>query len=292
MNRTHVHRIATFAVALLFMVSCRDGGPQAGATPAKRSTYERVLASGVIKAGYMPYPPGCIKDPNSGRLSGIHVEVLEKAAKAMGFRVEWVEASGWGSIVEDVKSGRVDMIGSPVWANSTRGRLTAFSHALFWSGICAYVRADDTRFDGRLASIDDPKVRIATIDGEMSDIVARSDYPHAARVSLPQNSDNSMILESVAAGRADVVFVEPYIAQLYLRNKPDVLKNITPSSPVRIFPNSMMVPIDDPAFLLMINTALDELANSGEIDRLLLKYVPDRGAFFPNARPYGVDGGR
>lgn len=280
------------ALLTLFIVAtgCRGADQPAGNTQAPRQTaYEHILQTGVIRAGYLPYPPGSIKDPNTGKVSGIHIDALERAAAAMGLRVEWTPASGWGSIVEDVRTGRVDVIGSPVWANATRGKLADFTVPLFWSGICVYVRADDHRFDGNLPLINKSDVRLATIDGEMSDIIAQADYANAKRVSLPQNSDNSLILESVAAGRADVVFVEPYIANLYLKGKPGSLRNITPDSPVRVFPNTMMVSKNEPALKSMLDTALGELLNSGVIDRLLKQYAPEPGSFFLNAFPFRTD---
>lgn len=294
MNKYSVSGYRLIAVAFSLVIALIVGGCSQGAQSEKQAassrprSYDRVVSTGVLRAGYLAYPPGSMKDPNTGKLTGVHIEALERAAAAMGLRVEWVEASGWGSIVEDVRTGRVDVIGSPVWANSTRGKFAAFTHPLFWSGICIYVRTDDHRFDTRAGAINDPGIRIATIDGEMSDIVAKADYPNAQRVSLPQNSDNSVMLENVASGRADVVFVEPYIAQLYLRNHPNALRNITPTTPIRVFPNSMMVPIDDPALLSMLNIAIDELANSGVVDQLVRKYVPEAGAFYPNAKPYGT----
>lgn len=278
------------AALLLVITGCnRPGSPAGDTSRVPQTAYDRVIANGTIRAGYLPYPPGSIKDPNSGKLSGIHIEALERAAASMSLRVEWSPASGWGSIVEDVRTGRVDVIGSPVWANATRGKLADFTEPLFWSGICVYVRADDRRFDGKLDLINAADVRIATIDGEMSDIIANADYPNARRVALPQNADNSLILESVAAGRADVVFVEPYIANLFLKNKPGSLRNITASSPVRVFPNSMMIAKNEPALKSMLNTALSELLNAGVVDRLLKQYAPEPGSFFLNALPYRAE---
>ncbi len=281
--------IATLvAVAIFAIAACERQSPSSnGTASAQPSTYRQVLDAGVIRAGYLEYPPGCIRDINTGELRGIHIEALEKAAAAMGLRVEWVPASGWGSIVEDVRTGRLNMIGSPVWANATRGKHVDFTTPLFWSGICAYVRYD-YQFDGDLGSFNSQDIRIATIDGEMSDIIARTDFPDATRVSLPENSDNSLMLENVAARKADVVFVEPYIANLYLKNNPGALKNVTPDKPLRVFPNSMMIPKDDP-IRSMLNIALNELKNSGVIDDLLRKYAPDAGSFYADALPYRVD---
>ncbi len=49
-----------------------------------QSTYDRVIQSGKIRCGYIVYPPGCIKDPNTGKLSGIGIDTIELVAKKTG----------------------------------------------------------------------------------------------------------------------------------------------------------------------------------------------------------------
>jgi len=85
------------------------------------------------------------------------------------------------------------------------------------------------------------------------------------------------------------VFVEPYIANLYLKNKPGALRNITPTSPIRVFPNTMMIAKGEPALKSMLDTALRELLNSGTVDRLMKTYAPEPGSFFLNALPFRED---
>lgn len=250
------------------------------------TTSERILRSNVLRAGYLVYPPGAIKDPNTNKLTGVHVEALEMVAKNLGFKLEWVEASGWGGMITDLGENKFDVMGSPVWANATRAKRAAFSAPLFWSGICAFVRADDGRFAKGLTGVDWATIKIATIDGEMSDIIAQSDFPVAKRVSLPQSADNSLMLLNVAERHADITFVEPYIAELFLKEHPGALKNVTPQDPLRVFPNCWMLPQGDVVLKEMIDTALAELVNSGQIDRLLAKHAGKTSLFFPVARPY------
>lgn len=248
--------------------------------------YQRVTESGVIRCGYVTYPPGCVKDPNTGELSGIFVDMLEEAADSLGLTVEWVEEVGWGSMIEGLKADRYDMIGSPVWANSTRAKLADFSTPLFFSGIGVYVRTNDDRFTDNFAAINAAEVRIATIDGEMSDIISRSDFPLAQRVSLPQLSDNSQMLLNVAEGRADLNFVEPYIAELFLKSNPGTLVNITPDRPIRVFANTMMFRKGQDEFKSMLDIALLELINGGRLHELFEKYEVPPGSFYPPAFPY------
>lgn len=279
----------SIAVTVVMRSPGAESLPHESLPVPEESAYERILEQGTIRVGYVPYPPGCIKDPNTGKLSGVFVETLEQAASNMDLKIQWAEEVGWGSMIEGLRANRYDLIGSPVWANSTRGKFVTFTVPLFYSGIGAYVRATDDRFVEDLSSIDSETVRISTIDGEMSDIISRQQFARAVRVSLPQLSDNSLLLLNVVEGKADVAFVEPYIAQLFLQNNPGTLKNIAHQHPLRIFPNTMMLRKEDFRLKSMLDTALIELLNSGFVDELLRGYSPDSGAFYPVAFPYRLD---
>lgn len=280
-------------VVLIFLtsfavVSCGKNSRNTG--QKKETVYDRVVEAGKIRCGYVIYPPGSLKDPNTGKLSGISIETLEAAGKNMELEIEWTEEVGWGTMIEGLLANRYDMIGSPVWANSTRGKLVDFSAPLFYSAIGVYVRHDDDRFTNNLQTINSENVRIATIDGEMSDIIAQAQFPKAQRVSLTQLSDVSQILLSVAQKKADVTFVEPVIGYQFLKNNQDTVKNIAAEKPIRIFPNTMMFRRGEMEFKAMLNTALEELINGGFVDELLDKYEEFPGTLYRPAYPYQVPG--
>jgi polar amino acid transport system substrate-binding protein len=276
------------ALGLFFTVLFSGCGGAGGAstTGATDSQAQTVLKRGTIRAGYVTYPPGLIKDPNSGKLSGIFVETVERAAAALSLKVEWVEEVGWGTMIEGLRAGRYDIIGSPVWANSSRAREADFSVPLFYSGIGVYVRADDHRFDKDIQEINQASTKIAAIDGEMSTILASTLFPRATVAGLPQLTDNSRILLDVATGRADVTFVEPYIAGLFLQTNAGKVRNVVPERPIRIFPNTVMLRQGEPTFKAMLNAALEEQINMGTIDELFLKYKVPTGSFYRVALPY------
>jgi polar amino acid transport system substrate-binding protein len=248
--------------------------------------YEDVVKAKTIRCGYVIYPPGLMKDANTGRIHGIFPETLEASAKDLGYKIEWTEEVGWSTMIEGLRAGRYDAICSPVWASSTRAQFAEFTTPLFYSGVGVYVRADDHRFDGRLGAINDKSVTLATIDGEMTSIVAAQDYPEARTVALPQNADVSQALLNVTSRKADVTFVEPFIAEQFLKSHPGALRNLAADAPVRVFPNTMMVAKGDYRLKGLLDVMIAEMVDSGREDRLIAKYDVGSGTFYPRAKPY------
>lgn len=252
------------------------------------NTMEEVLKRGEIKVGYVIYPPGMMKDANTGKLSGIFHDTLEQAGKKLGVKINWVEEVSWGTMIEGLKTGRYDMIGSPVWPSSARATQAAFTTPLTYSVIAAYARSNDTRFDKNFDAINTKDIKISVVDGELSQTIAKDQFPNAEVVSLPQLSDISQSLLNVSTGKADIAFVEPYIADEFLKNNPGKIRNVQPNNPLRVNGNSMMIPKGQEAFKAMLNTTLEEELNSGFIDQLVKKYETSKNSFYPIAKPFAL----
>lgn len=253
---------------------------------SKSTVYDRVVSSGTLRCGYVTYPPGLIKDPNTGKFSGTFYETVEEAAKNLGLKVAWVEEVGWGAMVEGLNTDRYDMICSPVWPLSQRAKVADFSTPLYYGGAAVFVRKSDTRFDKDRSLINDPKVKIATIDGEVTDMIARTQFPTAQRVSLPQATDISQALLDVTTRKADVTFVESYVAFQFLKSNQDTVRDAYPGRPAVIYPNTFMFKAQSGQFKAMIDNAVSELINNGFLDAVLDRYEPAPGLFYRRALPY------
>lgn len=258
-----------------------------GGTTQSQDLLAKVLDKGEIRVGYVVYPPGMIKDPNTGELSGIFHDALEEAGKNLGLKINWVEEVGWGTMIEGLKAGRYDMIGSPVWPNSSRAKNVDFTIPLNYSAVGVYTRTGDNRFTD-LTRINNSNVTIATIDGEMSSFIAKAAFPNAKVISLPQDAQVSQLLLNVRTSKADITFVETAIAEEFLAQNPGSVQNIVPNNPVRSFGNTMLVPKNQDGFKSMINSALEELFNSGTVDVLIDKYEKYPGSFYRAAKPYAL----
>src|ERR1035438_8101680 len=141
-KRATLIAVAALIVSLLGWVFRPVGNTQRS---SEQSVYDRVIKSGVIKASYANYPPYCIKDPNSGKLSGIFVETLDEAGRRLALKVDWVEEVGWGAIFEGLNSNRHDIFGAGIWQNSSRAKVGDFSRPLFFNVIKLWGRPNEKR---------------------------------------------------------------------------------------------------------------------------------------------------
>ncbi len=275
--------VAVLALCVFGNISCSKGS--SGDESKQGSVYDRVIKSGKLRASYASYPPYCIKDPNTGKLSGICVEVLEEAAKRLDLKVDWTEDVGWGAIFEGLNSDRHDVFGAGIWRNSSRGKVGDFSRPLFYNVIKVYGRSDETRFTS-LDSINDSSVRISTLDGAMEDIIAQSDYPKAERVSVPQSNPWTDVLLNITSKKADLTFAEPAAVNRFLEKNPGTLKELFPGQPVRVFSLTYAFALGQPKFSAMLDAALEEIQNDGTLERILRRYEQTPGEFYRVAPPY------
>jgi len=255
------------------------------ATAHAESVYDRVMKSGKIRCAYTICPPGVVKDPNTGKLSGIVIDAMTKAAENLQLKAEFTEEVPWGSQIEGLMSDRYDVV-LYVWVNSTRARSADFTIPLFYSGIGAYVRPNDTRFNNSIEAINDPSVKIATLEGEGSSMIAKSQFPKAKELAIPQLSGLNELLLNVSSGKADVTFVELSNAADYLKQNPNSVKNVALKKPINLFPNSVMFKRGEIEFKDMLDNAFAELLNSGYVEALNKKYESFPGAVYPVASPY------
>jgi ABC-type amino acid transport substrate-binding protein len=227
-----------------------------------------------------------MKDPNTGKLSGIFVDTLNEAGGNLGLKIDWAEEVGAGTMIEGLRTNRYDLVPTGVWPNASRGKYASFSVPLFYIGLGVYVRSDDHRFDNNLKAIGSKPITIATIDGQMNQVMAERLFPHASHFAHPNMTDSAQILLDVASKKTDVTFAEPGIATIFLRGNPDTVKNITKDKPIAIFANTMMFKIGEPKFKSMLDTALTELVNTGYVDTVLDKYEPKSKVYYRLANPY------
>ncbi len=283
--------IPLLALLLLFNSACQPQAPQnSDGTIQRVSLYDQIIKAGKIRAAYTIYPPGCLKN-EKGELKGVFVEVLEKAAANLNLTVEWTEEVGWATQIEGLDSGRYDMIGSSVWMNPKRARLATLTLPLYYSPLYIYARTNDPKFNEStpLIALNDPDVRISTVDGGTGETIAKAQFPNAQRVALPQMTDFGVSFLEVVNKKADILIMEPYHAMKFLQNNPGTIANITPKEPLRVFGNSYMFRRGELEFQNMLNVALSDLLNSGFIDELLSKYEQFPNSQLRVARPFMLD---
>jgi polar amino acid transport system substrate-binding protein len=212
---------------------------------------------------------------------------MEQIGRKLELKVQWVEEVGWGTIFEGLASGRFDVHGSGLWQNSSRGKQAYFSIPLFYNAIRVWVRPSENRFRS-LADLDSPDARISVQDGAIEDIIAKTDFPRAKRVSIPQLNPWSENLLNITTNKADVTFAEPGVITPFLAKNPGTLKELQIGRPIRVFANSYPFRMGENEFKSMIDSAIMELISEGTIERILHKYEKAPGEHLRVALPYQV----
>ena len=281
-------KLITIPIVLVTFSACKQMNT-GDATTASATVYERVIEQDKVRAAYINYPPACMKDTKTGEMSGIFVDVITKACENLGLELEWTEEVGWASQIEGLDANRYDIVGSPVWANVVRGTKTTMSTPVYYSGIGMYVRADDNRFDDDWSKINNPDVKVGVIDGETSAVIAAQDFPNAQKYSSVQLTDISQKFLDLESKKCDVVFAEPYYAYEYEKNNPGTIKNIASESPVRLFGNCYMFRKDEFQMKHMLDVAIQDLINSGFVEKTIAKYEPAPNLFYRVAKPYATN---
>jgi ABC-type amino acid transport substrate-binding protein len=282
------HRIAYLALAialaaLVVAVIQPDKGQQTTAPAKQETAYERVVRTQTLRCGYAFWEGAVMKD-DTGTLHGPWVEVTKALGEATGLKIEWASEVGWGDVGAALKSGKIDAMCAGMWSSAMKAKEISFSNPAAFQGIEIFVRSDDQRFDGKLALLNQSDVKLAIIDNDNSDFIARVDFPQAQRVSVASVSatDTDLML-NVATAKADATFVSPGTWRLFERTNAGKLRRLHPGLTLRNFGLTYAVDNDDVRLLLLINAGVTELLNSGQIDHILDKADKDYPDMFIRA---------
>jgi len=247
--------------------------------------FDRVISRGELRVGYLIMPPYMSRQAASDSMSGIFADVVEEMGRRLNLKVNWVEEVNIATLSEGLDAGRYDMIGFPLWPSAERSKKVGFSIPLLYTTVGCYVRTDDRRFDQGLAAINSEQIRVSTIDGEMAESIAKSDFPMAQRVALPPLSDYSQLLLQVVSKKADVAFNNAKDARRFMARNPSQLRELG-SEPVRVFPECFVLPLGDVKFQSMIDVTVRELIENGFLIKALMRNGEDPQDYFMPARPY------
>lgn len=251
----------------------------------KESAYDRVMKTNTLRCGYI-ITEAVQKDPNTGVIQGIVPDIMAEIGKLLSIKIDWVEEFNWGNFAQAMKSGRVDAICTNFWMDPNGSKVVSFTIPFYFSGVGAFVRADETRFK-TLEDLNEPSVRVSAMEGEMSGIVADQDYPNATKVSIPQIGDSSQLLMDVISNKADVAFVDVAIGKRFERNNQGKIKNLVPEAPVRVFANTIALPPNESQLKTMLDATLSQMLYGGFIDKVLKKHSDVSDGYYPVAKPYG-----
>lgn len=203
-------------------------------------------------------------------MSGFNIDIFEEIGKELGFEIEWTEEVGFGNYIEGLKAGRYDVMCQTVWPDPARFTNALVTIPAHYHKVHVVSRADDTRFDEDWRSLNDPQYKAAVVDGDITDTIARTDFPKAQVVAIPQAADARQIFTEIEMGKADATFVDYGFFLDYDRQNPGKLK--IAGDVLRVYGSVFSVNNGELMLKTLIDNAIIALTNSGRIEQILRQH--------------------
>jgi len=259
--------------------------PLAVASASAQGAMDRILRDKKLRIGFIPSPPGTIKDPKTGEITGYYVDGMRLIAKMIGVEPEFIETT-WANFAAGLNSDQFDVSIAGTFATIQRAGAVEFTKPISYLGYSAVVKQGDTRFKTP-ADLDNPDIKIALVQGGASVEYANENWPKAQKVLLATGNLTAPFIE-VSAGRADVGVEDAWQAHRYAAVHPEVT-DLFAGHPYNVLPLAWSVKRGNEDLLNFMNTSIDFLLTTGRWEKMSEKYGPT-GRFWnkPNLVPFGV----
>ncbi|MEJ0061455.1 MAG: ABC transporter substrate-binding protein [Terricaulis sp.] len=258
-------RMAVVAACVLGAASC---SPQAQQS-ARTSALEQIRATHTIVAGWAPYAPYAYIDPATRQPNGFYIELFERMASEAGLQVRWVETT-WGNMVPDLETGRFQVMAAPTFRTIPRAMEVGFTRPIDRFGLSAMVRSNDQRFH-TLADFRRPGIVLAVTQGEVGYEYATRHLPGAQLQTL-DSGNIALALTNVVQGRADASIADAWTIKQFVAAHPGAVRDVFADEPFNQVGAGWFTRRDDVELLTFLNTSIDWLVSSGEVEAIAHKY--------------------
>jgi polar amino acid transport system substrate-binding protein len=263
-RRTLIRRLllGTAAIGLLCF-----GGQNVHATEGWESspTIKKIKEAGILRVGVAMAAPTAFKDPQSGKLEGIVVQVGEEAAKRLGVKFDASE-TGWDTIIAGLQSNKYDIALAGLFKTPQREKVIDFV-LVGEEGIAFLVRNGNDAIK-TTEDLDKAGVTIATVTGSGSEQMIKDHFKNPAIKSiLSPTGGSGAPPEEVLAGRVDAAQFDAVLTQAYQKRFPGLKTVPADAFDNPLFPTPIGIGVrkDDPQFRDFLASVVGDLQKQGLI---------------------------
>lgn len=232
---------------------------------------EKINQTGELHVGYGVYPPYTIEDPNTQKVSGFSVDIIEHIAKELKCKVVWHRLN-WNTMSADLKRGEFDVIADPIFQTIPRAPEFSFSspYAYFADGI-AVVRKGEKRFKS-FEDLDQEGIIINVGQGQASEALTTARFRKADIQPVSASTDNMQIFAGVLSGRADVAVADLPNAKRFVDEHPGEVEALWMDNPPAYMPAGFALRPTDTKGAEFFSVAIQYLETTGILDGIAAKY--------------------
>ncbi len=261
-----MHRLTRFIVAVIALGVAWATGPAAGAA-ADGGRLDRIQDRGTLRVCIWPgYFAISYRNPRSGELEGIDIDMARAFADDLGVAVRFVDSS-FADLVRDMTTDACDISMHAVGVRADRAEHMDFSEPHLVSGIYA-VAPKMHRSIRTWADIDQPGTIVVVQKGTYMEPVMRQTLKAATLTVVDTFQARE---QEVQAGRADVFMTDYPYGQRMIRLS-DWARLLEPPAPLAPTPYAYAVPKNEPAWLARVNAFVRAAKDDGRLARFAAKH--------------------
>lgn len=256
----------------------------ATADNAAAQLMDKILREKKVKIGYIPSPPGTIKDPATGDVTGYYVEGVRYMFKTINVEPEFIETT-WANFAAGLQSGQFDFSMAGTFATIQRAAAVEFTRPIHYLGYSAVAKKGDTRFK-TVTDLNQDGIKIAVVQGGAAQEYVRENFPKAQLVALATGNLTAPFME-VASGRADIGIEDAWQARRFAAQQPGVT-DLFADEPYNVLPICWAVKRGNQDVLNFLNVGIEFMLGTGRWERIAEKYgATGRFTDKPNLKLFG-----
>ncbi len=252
--------VAALAVALPFSAPAN-----AAEDWSKSPTIKAIKERGVLRGGVSLAAPTAFKDPRTGALEGIVLQIGHEAADRLGVKLETAE-TGWDTIIAGLQAEKYDVALAGLF--ETPQRLEVVDFVTFGEEGIAFLVQKNNEAITKVEDLHKPGVTIATVTGSGSEQMIKANFKDAELKSiLSPTGGSGAPPEEVLSGRVDAAQFDAVLTQAYLERFPGlkVVPEDAFEKPLFPTPIGLAVRKDDQLFQEFLTEVVQDLQTKGQI---------------------------
>ncbi|SSY79979.1 transporter substrate-binding domain-containing protein [Alysiella crassa] len=272
-----------FAITLLFgsllLAACNADDTTSDTVSASQSSAVSIASMPVltenlptynIRFANEPYPPFNILMPNN-TFEGLETDILQAIAKKQGFKI-YTQPYVWDVIFKDFKQSNSHMVGGGLASEDFDLSEIALSKA--------YMRSPDCVVATHAKKLQDwHKRKIITVSSDELDDSLIEDY-QVKRRNIHNVRTQYQALGGLLNKQADVTISDCHVLKYHiygtLKNQSFVIKELSIEPHDTSYDLVFGVHKDEKELLKKINAGIEQLKQSGEIDKIIKKWTTEQ----------------
>ena len=230
----------------------------AGAQQLQSHLYD-ITKGGTLKVCIWPqYYAISLRNPDTGKLEGIDIDLSEQLAKDLGVKLEYVETS-FSTFIADLQANKCDLGMFGVGATMKRAQAVEFSRPYLVTNVYAVIKADGPI--KQWSDIDRKGITAVMTLGSYIEPFMRGYLKNASlnAVSPPATSQAELM-----SNRADVIMSD-FPTAIRMKKEFDGVTYLLPPEKLAVTPYAYVVAPGDQIWLNYVNLFVDTIKLDGRL---------------------------